>query len=150
MNGGKALLIMFGVMFMIIVMPFLINGIHDARTDTFEESFASTTTAAGVVSANVSLSYNLFADAAANVNSVSSNITSDSPSASTYNTVGDILLVTGLTASQTRTLTVNYDIASVTLAELPNLDPLLLAMTYWWVLAIMGLIGGAAWLAMKN
>ena len=130
MNGGKALLIMFGVMFMIIVMPFLINGIHDARTDTFEESFASTTTAAGVVSANVSLSYNLFADAAANVNSVSSNITSDSPSASTYNTVGDILLVTGLTASQTRTLTVNYDIASVTLAELPNLDPLLLAMTY--------------------
>ena len=150
MNGGKALLIMFGVMFMIIVMPFLINGIHDARTDTFEESFASTTTAAGVVSANVSLSYNLFADAAANVNSVSSNITSDSPSASTYNTVGDILLVTGLTASQTRTLTVNYDIASVTLAELPNLDPLLLAMTYWWVLAIMGLIGGAAWLSIKG
>ena len=150
MNGGKALLIMFGVMFMIIVMPFLINGIHDARTDTFEESFASTTTAAGVVSANVSLSYNLFADAAANVNSVSSNVTSDSPSASTYNTVGDILLVTGLTASQTRTLTVNYDIASVTLAELPNLDPLLLAMTYWWVLAIMGLIGGAAWLSIKG
>ena len=146
----RAVLIMFGALFLLIVMPFLILSVHDARSDAFEENFAEVATGAGETSANLSLSYNLFADEAANVNTVSSNITADTPSGSIYYTAGDILTVSGLSSNATRTLTVNYDIASVTLAELPNVDPLLLALTYWWILAILGLVSGAVWLSFKG
>ena len=146
----RAVLIMFGALFLLIVMPYLFFSVHDARSDAFEESFAEVATGAGATSANLSLSYNLFADEPANVNTVSSNITADTPSGSVYYTAGDILTVSGLSSNATRTLTVNYDIASVTLAELPSVDPLLLALTYWWILAILGLVAGAVYLSWRG
>lgn len=75
----------------------------DTRTDTYQ-----VTTGAGVTGANVTLSYDLYLAALAEVDSFSSNETGDTPVAATYTEATKVLEVTGLEASKIRTLIVSY------------------------------------------
>lgn len=67
------------------------------------------TTAAAVTSANVTLSQDLYNDATSGV-SIESDLDTDAPVASTYTAATNYLLVTGLTADDSRQLTITYDI----------------------------------------
>ena len=83
------------------------DGIKTWRTNDTSDGFV-VVTAGGITDANVTLSYNLYQEALAEVSSISSNDTDDSPVAATYTDATKILQITGLDDAETRTLTVNY------------------------------------------
>lgn len=84
----------------------IISGVHTWRTDDTTEAF-SVVTAAGVTSANVTLTGDLFNASTSEVITISSNAT-ESPAATSYTEATNVLLVSSLNAATTRTLTVNY------------------------------------------
>jgi len=83
------------------------DGIKTWRTDDTSEDF-EVSTGSGVTSANVTLSYNLYQEALAEVQSITSNDTDDIPIASTYTDATKVLLITGLDDEETHALTVDY------------------------------------------
>ena len=83
------------------------SGIISWRTQDLTQGFA-VSTGAGVTSANVTLSNDLFQDDVTRVISITSNVTGESPVATSYATATNVLLVSALNASETHTLTVNY------------------------------------------
>ena len=83
------------------------DGIKTWRTNDTSEDF-DVNTAAGVTGANVTLSYNLYQEALAEVQSISSNDTDDIPIASTYTDATKVMEITGLDDSEGHALTVNY------------------------------------------
>ena len=147
----KGVFILLGALLLIILSPFAISSVHDARVTTYEESFTTITTAAGVTSANVTLSLDLFANSIANVTSETSNISGDLPSSSNYTSAIDRLTVGGLLASSTRTLVIEYEIANPDLAEdLPSMDAILLVTIFLYFIMILGLIAAAIWSYFKG
>lgn len=137
----KSLIIIFAALLLIIATPFVFDSIDDAITDSYSQSFAGVTTGAGEYSENVTLSRALYNDDADSVTGVSSNITSDTPTAGTYNTVSHAVEITGLEASQVRTITVDFEIDSTTL---PDGVATFLALWRWfWIFIITGLAAGA-------
>ena len=83
------------------------DGIKTWRTNDTSEDF-DVNTGAGVTGANVTLSYNLYREALAEVQSITSNDTDDIPIASTYTDATKVLEITGLDDSEGHALTVNY------------------------------------------
>ena len=83
------------------------DGIKTWRTNDTSEDF-EVSTGSGVTSANVTLSYNLYQEALAEVQSITSNDTDDIPIASTYTDATKVLLITGLDDEETHALTVDY------------------------------------------
>ena len=83
------------------------DGIKTWRTNDTSQDF-EVTTGVGVTSANVTLSYNLYQEALAEVQSISSNDTDDTPVATTYTDATKVLLVSGLDDSTVRALTIDY------------------------------------------
>jgi hypothetical protein len=83
------------------------DGIKGWRTDAKTEAFAITT-GAGVTTANVTLNSDLFQDDYAEVTSVTSNVTGESPIASGYTAATNVLLIAALNPSTTHTVTVAY------------------------------------------
>lgn len=139
----KSLVIVFGAVILIIMIPILFDSIHDARVDDYTQNVAGVTTAAGVYSANVTLSQSLWGDSVSFVDSLSSNITPDSPTADSYNSVSGVLLVGGLDAGHLRTLSITYEIDSAVLSEHTGASTFL-ALFFWFVIfLIMGVVGGA-------
>ena len=137
----KSLIIVFGVLLLIIGLPAFFTSINDAQVEEYTQTFAGVATGAAVYSANVTLSEDLYNDNVISVTDSSSNITSDSPSAATYNSVSGVLLVEGLDASQMRTLSITYEIASTLLASGMGI---FFTMSIWfWLFAIIGMIAGA-------
>lgn len=84
----------------------MINGITGWRTNDTTESFV-VTTGAGETAQNITLSYDLYQAAIAEVESISSNET-ESPAATNYYESAKHLTVGGILASKTRTLQVKY------------------------------------------
>lgn len=83
------------------------DGIKTWRTNDTTENF-DVTTGAGVTGANVTLSYDLYQAATAEVQSITSDNASDAPVANSYVEATKALEVTGLVASDTRVLAVAY------------------------------------------
>lgn len=83
------------------------DGIKTWRTVDTSENF-DVTTAAGVTGANITLSYDLYQAATAEVQSITSDNETDTPVANSYVEATKALEVTGLVASDTRVLTVAY------------------------------------------
>jgi len=147
----KGVFILLGALLLIILSPFAISSVHDARVTTYEESFTSISTAAGVTSTNLTLSLDLFADSISNITSETSNITGDVPSSSNYTSAINRLTVGGLLASNTRTLVIEYEIANPDLAEdIPSMDAILLVVIFLYFIMILGLIAGAIWSYFKG
>ena len=85
----------------------IIDGIKGWRTnDTLQSE--SVATGVGQTTANVTLDYDLYQAVTAEVQSISSNITGETPVASAYTEATKVLLVSGLDASATRTLGIQY------------------------------------------
>ena len=139
----KGVLILCGALILIILSPFVINSVHDAKVTSFEQSFAGVTTAASVYSANITLSQDLYADQVANVTDISSNTTGDLPTAASYTALTHLLAVSGLQENTERTLVVTHEIANPSLAELASVDALLLTAVLLYFISILGLIAGA-------
>ena len=85
------------------------SGIKTWRTNDTTENF-DVATAAGVEGANITLSYDLYQAAIAEVQSITSDNVSDTPVADSYVEATKKLLVTGLADAtiSSRVLTVNY------------------------------------------
>ena len=81
-------------------------GIKGWRTDDVSQGFA-VETGAGVTTANVTLSRDLFNDEVTEVQSISSNI-SETPVATSYTSDTNYLFIAALTASESRALTIVY------------------------------------------
>lgn len=139
----KSTLIIFGVALYIICLPIIIWSLHSARVDDYTQTFAQVSTNATEVTANITLSKALWGSDASNVTSISSNESADDPSASAYNSVSKILTIGGLVSSDNRTLSVEYEIASTTLAELTGGSTLVLVVFVFVIMAVLGLIAGA-------
>lgn len=105
---GKWLIIILGVFLLFGVFASSINsGITTWRTQDLTQSFA-VTTVAGQTTANVTLNNDLFQDDTSRVISITSNITGESPIATSYVAATKKLLVSALNPSATHTLAVNY------------------------------------------
>lgn len=137
----KSLIIAFGAILLIIATPFIFTAIDDGLTQETTQSIAGVTTGAGVYSANVTLSRSIYNDDTTSVSGISSNLSADSPTAADYNSVSRNLEVSGLDASGTRTLTVEFMISSTTL---PSGSTAFLTLARWfWIFAITGMLAGA-------
>lgn len=137
----KSLIIIFAALLLIIATPFVFDAIDDAITDSYSQSISGVTTGAGAYAENVTLGRAPYSDDYASVTGVSSNLSSDSPTASGYNSVSRALEVSGLEESLTRTLTISYEIDSVTLPA--GVATFLTLWRWFWIFVITGLIGGA-------
>jgi len=138
----KSLLICFAAMLMLIGIPWVFSSIDNAMTDDLSQSFAGVSTGAGIYSANVTLGKDLYNNSVGAVTDVSSNLTGiDTPLAYSYNSVSNILTVSGLDASQSRTLTVEFLIdTETTPAEFLTI---LVLFRWFYVFSILGLEAGA-------
>jgi len=104
---GKVIFIVLAIFLLLGVFSSpILDGIKGWRTEDTTQSFA-VSTGAGQTTANVTLSSDLFQDDVSEVVSISSNI-SESPAATNYTASTKVLLVSALTASQNRTLSINY------------------------------------------
>jgi len=83
------------------------DGIKTWRTNDTTENF-NVTTGAGETGANVTLSYDLYQAATAEVIGITSDNDTDVPVANSYVEATKALEITGLVASDTRVLGVNY------------------------------------------
>ena len=117
MNGfGSKAMMTIGMIFVVliiimVVMPFLpgvFDAVHDAKAGTDVVS-ANITTAAGSHSSTITLVNPLYLDSLAYVNTISSNNTGDSPTATAYNTNTQVLTIGGLVANVSHLITVNHE-----------------------------------------
>ncbi|MDD5511755.1 MAG: hypothetical protein PHI12_13230, partial [Dehalococcoidales bacterium] len=116
-GGMKSVFLIFCSLFLMFATPKVFSLIDDARTDEYTETFAGISTAAGVYSANFTLAEPLYYNSLVFVEEISSNATTDVPSAASYNTVSRLLTVNGLDQSLTRTLSVTFLIESATIED---------------------------------
>ena len=114
------------------------DGIKTWRTNDTSEDF-EVSTGSGVTSANVTLSYNLYQEALAEVQSITSNDTDDIPIASTYTDATKVLLITGLDDEETHALTVDY-YAETDSVVMRVLGPFLAFLIFGFLL--MGIVWG--------
>jgi post-segregation antitoxin (ccd killing protein) len=102
--------VLFGIIALFLLIgPFrspISDGIKGWRTSSTTENY-NVTTAAAVTAANVTLSYDLYQAATAEVIGITSNVT-ETPVANTYTEATKVLLVSGLDADATHTLAVTY------------------------------------------
>lgn len=141
----KNILVAFGAVLLIIAAPFVFRSLYEARMDTYSQSFSLVTTGVSETSANVSLGLELYNDSITNVDTISSNISGDSPTAAGYTISGKVLNIGGLIDSSTRTLTVNYSVTSESLADIPAPGVLFTFILYLYIFAIIGLVAGTLW-----
>lgn len=137
----KSVIVSFAAILLIIALPFVYQSIDNAVTDELTQNFAGIDTAAGVFTANVTLGKDIFRDDVGKVKEVSSNITSDVPSAYSFNKVSRALEVSGLEEDNSRTLSVNYYIDSVTLEDFAI--TIFSLFRWFYLFVILGMAGGA-------
>lgn len=85
----------------------ILDGIKDWRTNDTTESF-SVTTGAGETTSNMTLGYDLYQAATAEIVSITSNITGETPVASSYTEATKYLVLAGLNPSAVHTITISY------------------------------------------
>lgn len=129
----RIFLVLIAVIIVAGMLGGLMNSVIAFRTDELTQVF-NETTAAGVTTANVQLSTDLWKDNIA-YTSISSNNTSDSPAASSYNATNRQLNIAGLLANSSRTLTIDYDIEA--LGDYPGIDD---AILHFPTVIVVGLV----------
>lgn len=137
----KSVVIIFAAILMTIATPFVFTAIDDAVTETATQSISGITTAAGTYSANVTLGRAMYNNDTQSVSGITSNLSDDSPTAYSYNSVSRILVVSGLAADSSRTLTIAFGIDSTTMP--PGAASFWLLMRWFWIFAIVGYTAGA-------
>jgi len=135
----KPVMLLLGACIIILLLPSIIPAIQDFRSESYTEAHGAVTTAVGVTTANLTLTQDLFLDETSQVDSASSSLGTDVPLTQTYTAASDRLLISGLTANATRTLTVIYKIGI-----LDNYYGADLGARVWPLFLGLGIIGIAA------
>lgn len=123
-----ALMIIIAAVFLFFIP--IEQGIYDFRTQVREDSFNDVDTAVGVTTANVTLFRPIY-DSDTDTIDILSDLSTDSPAYSSYNSTTRVLLVSGLTANTTRGLDVSYDISSMT--ESTAMDNFFNTLPFLWM-----------------
>ena len=139
----KNVLMIFGAVLIVVCLPMIFLVMHDARVETYTQAFTGITTGAAETTSNATLALALYDNSITSVTGISSNITGDLPTASGYNSVSKFLDISGLVVSQTRTLSIDYEIDSTVLSEFPSASAFLSVFVYLIIFGILGVIAGA-------
>ena len=131
-----------------VVFPIVLDSAGDLRTESQTDEFAAVATGVGETSAGVVLTVDLWQDNAGYVTSVTSDNVADTPVVGTYTSATNTLNVTGLAASDTRTLTVTYKVAA--LDGYTGLDAMVAVAPLLLFIGILGTIIGSLWSSWKN
>lgn len=135
---GKVLLAIFALFLLLAAFASPISdGIKGWRTNNTTQNF-TITTGGGVTTANVTLSYDLYQASLPEVISLTSSQITDSPVAASYDEATKTMLISGLAASLSRTLTINY-YAETTDSVMRAIGPFLV------ILIIGGCVGLIFW-----
>lgn len=110
----KVALTIIGVIVVLMMFSTLLGGIDTAQTDERTDNFGAVVTGGGITTADVVLVTNLYDGDVLNVVSVTSDLGTDVPLAFSYTALTRTLTINGLTAAQTRTLTVIYKYDALT------------------------------------
>lgn len=110
------------------------EGIYDFRTDVRTDLF-TVTTGVGVTNSTVQLFTDIYDNDTSTLD-LSSNDGDDTPLYSSYNSTTRNLVVTGLAANTTRTLTALYDYDA--LSESAAVNNLLDLVPFIWILLLVG------------
>ncbi|OGO00999.1 MAG: hypothetical protein A2Y58_03240 [Chloroflexi bacterium RBG_13_51_52] len=137
----KSIIIAFAAILLTIALPFVYQSIDDALTEDYEQSFAGVSTSAGAFASNVTLGRSIYRDDSAAVSEITSNISSDTPSAASYNSVSRALEVGGLEESAARTLVINYAIDNPGLED--AMATFLTLLRWFYLFILIGTAGGA-------
>jgi len=105
---GKVLFVLLAIFLLLgaFADPIL-DGIKTWRTEDTTDSFV-VTTGAGETTENVTLTRDLFQDETSEVIAITSNISGETPIASSYTAATKYLLLSALNPSQSHLVTVNY------------------------------------------
>lgn len=113
--------------------------IYDFRTDVKEDKIIAST-GVGEATANVTLFKTIY-NADTSTLSIYSNNSTDTPLFSAYNAATKTLLISGLTANTTRTLTISYDYD--VLAASTALSNFLDKLSWIWMVCVIGFVPAA-------
>jgi len=140
----KSLIIIFGTFIYLIGLPLMFASIDDLVTQDIDQSFALVNTGAAATAQNVTLSQAVHKNSVAFINTVTSNLSQDTPTGASYNSVNKALEISGLSPSLNRTILVSFSIASSTLPAQANL--FLDTLVRWFLIfAGIGMMGGAVY-----
>lgn len=137
----KSLIIVFGTLLLIFAAPYIFAATDNAITEDYTQSIAGVVTEAEEYTANVTLGRDVYNDDSASILSISSNVSADSPTAASYNSVSMELEVSGLEADETRTLSIEFRIDHTTLAT--GMAMFITLFRWFYVFIIIGMAGGA-------
>lgn len=141
----KSLIIVYCALLWIICLPLAFGSFHDAKVDDFTQDVAGVSTGSGTYEAGVILSLQLWNNSLLSVKTISSNISSDSPSADNYTAVSRLLTVSGLADNVTRTLSVTYEVESATVQEHSGVSVFFTVYIWFWIFVGLGLAAGAVY-----
>ena len=102
----KSLSLIIGAVIVILLLSGVLSALNAFRSTDIEASY-DVTTAANVTTSSITLAHELFGDNTVSAE-VTSNITTDAPIPYSYTASTKALLVTGLEASNTRRITIDY------------------------------------------
>ncbi len=142
----KAALLIISACLIILLLPATLVAINSFRAAEYTDTF-NNTTGAEQISANLTLSQELFNDDSINL-TISSNRTADAPYPNSYASATRILNVTGLVASSTRTFIVEYKVGA--LGDYYGADIATKTWPLFLVIGVIGLIAGAVYNATKH
>lgn len=137
-----------GAIIVLLLFGTMLGGIEEAQTDEREDAFGAVVTGGGITVADVVLLGDLYDGDILNVVSITSTLGTDVPLSNAYVPGTNTLTVAGLTAAQTRTLTVTYQIDALTnyaaVGSFFGFTPLLIGV------AVVAIIAGAIFVAFRN
>jgi uncharacterized membrane protein len=110
----KIVMTIIGVILVILMFPLFILGNHAAQTTQRTDNYGAVTTGGGITTTTLTLVTDLYENNPLNVVSITSSLNTDVPIVGAYTAISHELVVNGLTASETRTLTVTYEYAALT------------------------------------
>jgi len=130
----KSLALMLGAAVVILLLGAVIFAVNDFQTTDVQEPY-NITTGANVTTTDIILTQELFGDNTISAE-VTSNLTSDAPIPSEYDSTTQTLTVAGLVESESRRLTIDYKTDG-----LWNFPGAGIATRMWPVLLVLGVIG---------
>jgi len=144
----KTALTIIGAIIVLVLFGTMMTGIGEAQTNEQEDDFGAVVTGGGDFDADVVLTVPLYDEGLINVVDITSDLGTDVPLATDYTALTQTLEVSGLTASQTRTLTVTYRYAALDdyagVNEFFGFIPLLVGV------AIVAIVVGAIVVSFRN
>ncbi len=142
----RTLMLLLGVCVIILTMSSVFAATESFRSASLTEQH-DITTGVGENTTSVALTQALYSSTTANA-TVTSNITADAPIASSYTSSGHVLVVSGLSASNTRRLTIIYKYG--TLGGYPGVDTMASMWLIFLGLGVLGVVAGAIYSAFRE